>query len=139
MKKQRIEKVARNIMLISGISIIVADFFLAYLLNSHNEGSLLSYGYSTNLAFIMMFSCPVIFMVMNITSFIKEMLLVRIKENTKAKTNLSLYSFILGVLGFGLYFVCSTITSQIAITLGMVSMLLIFVSITLYFIYMVKR
>lgn len=139
MKKERIEKIARNIMLISGISIIVADFFLAYFINNHNQAGLLSYGYTTNLAFIMMFSCPVIFMVMNITTFIKEMALVKIKENSKIKTKLSLWSFVLGIVGFGIYFICSTITSQVAITLGMVSIILIFLSITLYFVYMVKK
>ena len=139
MKKERIEKIARNIMLISGISIIIADFFLAYYFNNHNQGGLLTFGYTTNLAFIMMFSCPVIFMVMNITSFIKEMILLKIKENKKSKTKLSTASFTLGIAGFGLYFLSSSITSQTAITLGFISILFIFISITLYFIYMVKK
>ncbi|MBQ7898110.1 MAG: hypothetical protein IJ323_06770 [Clostridia bacterium] len=139
MKKERIEKIARNIMIISGVSIIVADFFLAYFMNKHNEAGLLTYNYTTNLAFIMMFSCPVIFAVMNVTSFIKEMVLLKCGENTGIKTKLSLVSFILGALGFALYFIASSMTSQIAITLGLVSIILIFLSITVFFVYMVKR
>ena len=139
MKKERIEKIARNIMIISTISIIVADFFLAYFINNHNQAGLLTSSYTSNLAFIMMFSCPVIFIVMNVTSFIKEMILLKVKENTKAKTKLSIWSFILGALGFGLYLVTSAITSPIAITLGLISVLLIFLSITVYFVYMVKK
>lgn len=139
MKKERIEKIARNIMIISGLSIIVADFFLAYFLNRHNQGGLLTYNYTTNLAFVMMFSCPVIFAVMNVTSFIKEMVLLKCGENTGAKAKLSVISFILGILGFALYFICSSMTSQIAITLGMLSIILIFLSITVFFVYMVKR
>lgn len=139
MKKERIEKIARNIMIISTVSIIIADFFLAYFIDNHNQAGLLTSSYTTNLAFIMMFSCPVIFIVMNVTSFIKEMILLKVKENTKVKTKLSIWSFILGALGFGVYLVTSTITSPIAITLGMISVLLIFLSITVYFVYMVKK
>lgn len=139
MKKERIEKIARNIMIISGVSIIVADFLLAYFMNSHNEASLMTYNYTTNLAFVMMFSCPVIFAVMCVTTFVKEMVLLRLGENTVAKTRLSILSFTLGVLGFALYFLASSMTSQIAITLGLVSVILIFLSITAFFIYAVKK
>lgn len=135
MKRDRIEKIARNIMIISAVAVIIADLFFAYFIDRHNASGLLNFGYGVNLSFLLMFSCPIIFVLINSVTFIKEMLLMRAKLHTKAKTKLSVISFILAVVGFSLYFIASSITSQFAIVLGAISVILILLSIIVFFVY----
>lgn len=138
MKKEKIEKITRIIIIFSIVGVFIADFFLAYYIDIHNASGLLNFGYGTNLTFLLMFSFPIIFILLNIFTFIKEMILLKIKENTKVKTKLSAISFLLALIGFLLYFVASSITSTIAIALGGVSVILILASIIVFFVYIKK-
>ncbi len=138
MKREKIEKTIRGIIIISIVAVIIADLFFAYFIDIHNASGLLNFGYTTNLMFLLMFSCPVIFVFINTATFVKEMILLKIKENTKLKTKLSSISFIFALIGFLLYFVASSITSTIAIALGGVSIILILISIIIFFVYIKK-
>ena len=138
MKKEKIEKITRTIIIFSIVGVLIADLFLAYYIDTHNASGLLNFGYGTNLSFLLMFSFPVIFILLNVFTFIKEMIFLKIKENNKAKTKLSTLSFLLALLGFSLYFCASSITSTIAIALGGVSVILILAAIIVFFVYIKK-
>ena len=139
MKKERIERVTRTVIALSIVGIFIADLFLAYYMDRHNASGLLTFGYTTNLMFLMMFSCPVVLALVSSVEFVKEMILLKNGEGERKKRRLATVSFSTMVLGFVLYFVASSITHTIAITMGGISVVFLIASITALFVYFVKR
>ena len=139
MKKEKIERIVGIIIALSVAGIIVADLFFAYYMDNHNAAGLMNFGYTTNLTFLIMFSCPVVLAIVSSVEFVKEMILARCGEGEKRKQKLITVSFASMLAGVALYLTASSITSTVAITLGGVSALLLVVSVTALFIYFVKR
>ena len=139
MKKEKIERIARIVIALSVVGIIIADLFFAYFMDKHNAAGLMSFGYSTNLTFLVMFSCPVVLALVSSVEFVKEMILLKSGEGDRKKRKLASVSFFSMLAGVALYISASTITSTIAITLGGISVVFLIVSITALFAYFIKR
>ena len=139
MKKERIEKITRIIIALSIVGIFIADLFFAYYMDRHNASGLITFGYSTNLMLLFMFSCPVVLALVSSITFIKEMILKKIGEGERRKRKLACICFATMIAGFLLYYGASTITSTIAITMGGISVVSLIVSITALFVYFIKR
>ncbi len=138
MKREKLNRVTKFIMIISTASLIVADLFFANVVNSHSSG-LMSFGYTTNLMFLFMFTFPVVFFLLNTLSFIKECILYRAGECSKGKFNSISSSFVLMLLGIAFYIVGANMTSVVGIYLAMASIVFLLVSVILMFIYFNKR
>lgn len=139
MKKERIERITRTVIALSIVGIFIVDLFFAYYMDRHNASGLMNFGYTINLTFLFMFSCPVLLALVSSVEFVKEMILLKNGEGERKKRKLVTLSFATMIIGFALYFVASTITSTIAITLGGISVVFLIVSITSLFAYFVKR
>ena len=139
MKKEKIERITRIVIALSVVGIIIADLFFAYFMDKHNAAGLMSFGYSTNLTFLMMFSCPVVLALVSSVEFVKEMILLKSGEGERKKRKLATISFCTMTAGLALYICASSITSTIAISMGGISVVLLIVSITSLFVYFVKR
>lgn len=137
MKKEKVERISKFIIVVSIISVVIADFFFAYFLTHHSVG-LMSFDYKTNLYFLLMFTFPIIFIIIDVVSFIKECVLYKNKETKKEKFKMISASFLTMLAGFSLYALSSFISHSYAIYLGGASVLLIVASVILMFIYFRK-
>lgn len=139
MKRERIERTAKIIILISTIAILISAVFLAFYFDKTNSGGLLSFGLKTNLVFSISLSCPVIFTFATVTSFIKELALKKLGVGDKKRFKTMSVTALLLLLGALLYLVASNMTAEIAITLALVSIFLIVSSMIGMFVYLFKK
>ena len=85
MKKDKIERITRIVIALSIAGIVIADLFFAYYMERHNAAGLMTFGYTTNLVFLFMFSCPVVLALVSSVEFIKEMILLKNGEGERKK------------------------------------------------------
>jgi hypothetical protein len=139
MKRQRIEKTAKMIILISTVAVLISAVFLAYHFDKTNSGGLLAFGFKTNLVFSLSLSCPVIFIFATVVSFIKELALKKLGEGDKKRFKTISVTTALLFAGIILYAFATSMTAEIAIFLGFVSVGLIVAAMTGFFIYLFRK
>ena len=134
MKREKLNRITKYIMIISTASLIVADLFFANVLSHHSLG-LMSFGYTTNLMFLFMFTFPVIFVLLDTVSFIKECILYRAGECSGGKYKCISLSFLFMLLGIACYVLGAMLTSVAGVYIGGASIVLLLVSVILLFSY----
>lgn len=139
MKKERIERITRIVIALSIVGVFMADLFLAYYMDKHNASGLITFGYTTNLTFLLMLSCPIVLALVSSVLFVKEMILLRSGDGDRKKRKLATISFCTMIAGFALYFAASSITHTVAIALGGISVVFLIVSITALFVYFTRK
>lgn len=139
MKKEKIERTAKTIILISTVAILISAVFLAFYFDKSNSAGLLAFDLKTNLVFSLSLACPVIFIFATATSFIKELALKKLGVGDKRRFKTVLVATVLLVAGIVLYVIASNMTVGIAIYLGLVSVALIVASMIGMFVYLFKK
>ncbi len=139
MKKEKIERTAKTIILISTVAILISAIFLAFYFDKSNSAGLLAFDLKTNLVFSLSLSCPVIFIFATATSFIKELALKKLGEGDKRRFKTVLVATVLLLSGIVLYIIASNMTVVTAIYLGLVSVALIAASMIGMFVYLFKK
>jgi 4-amino-4-deoxy-L-arabinose transferase-like glycosyltransferase len=108
-------------------------------MDSHNQSGLLNFGYTTNLTFLLTFSCPIFYIILVTTNFIKESVLLKKGLSDPKKQKKVFIAFVLMVVSFIIYTVAASLSAEIALTLLGITAVTLIISVTFFFAYAFLR